>query len=108
MERRALLTEHRDILTQPVRSVADEPHLRRSALELVSEDSVKAVELASLDDKRQPTEPRPQRLPIHYWPRRHHRCDCFIEHLAADRAAAPLATASAAGFQCVRHRTRYE
>src|SRR5438067_6890931 len=82
MQRRALLTEHRDILTLPVRSVADEPHLRRNALELVSEDSVKAIELASLDDERQPTEPRPQRLPIHYWPRRHHRCDYFIEHLA--------------------------
>ena len=65
MQRGAVLAEHRDVLAQPVGAGADEPHVRRDALELVGEDGVQAVVLARLDDERQPREPRPQRLAVH-------------------------------------------
>src|SRR5207245_2267161 len=38
MQRGAVLAEHGDVLAQPVNASADEPHVRRDALELVSED----------------------------------------------------------------------
>jgi hypothetical protein len=43
MQRGAVLAEHGDVLTQPVNTSADEPHVRRDALELVSEDGVQAL-----------------------------------------------------------------
>ena len=65
VQRGAVLAEHRDVLAQPVGAGADEPHVRRDALELVGEDGVQAVVLARLDDERQLREPRPQRLAAH-------------------------------------------
>jgi len=65
MQRGAVLAEHGDVLAQPVDAGADEPHVRRDALELVSEDGVQAVVLARLDHEREPREPRPQRLALH-------------------------------------------
>ena len=67
VQRGAVLAEHRDVLAQPVGAGADEPHVRRDALELVGQDGVQAVVLARLDDERQPREPRPQRLAVHRW-----------------------------------------
>jgi hypothetical protein len=76
MQRGAVLAEHGDVLAQPVNASADEPDVRRDALELVSEDGVQALVLARLDHEREPHEPRPQRLAFHRGaPRihRHHR-----------------------------------
>jgi hypothetical protein len=64
MQRGAVLAERR-CPPQPVNASADEPHARRDALELVSEDSVQALVLARLDHEREPREPRPQRLALH-------------------------------------------
>jgi hypothetical protein len=54
VQRGAVLAEHRDVLAEPVGAGADEPHVRRDALELVGEDGVQALVLARLDDERQP------------------------------------------------------
>jgi hypothetical protein len=67
VQRGAVLAEHRDILAEPVRASANEAHVRRDALELVGEDGVQAAILARPDDKRQPREPRPERLAVDRW-----------------------------------------
>jgi hypothetical protein len=77
VQRGAVLAKHRDVLAEPVGAGADEPHVRRDALELVGEDGVQALVLARLDDERQPRDRRPQRLAVH-WPRGVHRSHCFI------------------------------
>ena len=62
MQRGAVLAGHGDVLAQAVNTSADESHVRRDALELVSEDGVQAVVLARVDHEREPREPRPQRF----------------------------------------------
>jgi hypothetical protein len=57
VQRGAVLDVNRDVLPEPVGAGADEPHVRRHALELMGEDGVQPVVLASLDDERQPREP---------------------------------------------------
>ena len=76
MQRGAVLAEHGDVLAQPVNARADEPHVRRDALELVSEDGVQALVLARLDHEREPREPRPQRLAFHRGTPRIHSHHC--------------------------------
>ncbi len=65
VQRGAVLAERRDVLAQPLRSGAHEPHVRRDAVELVGEDGVQAVVLARLDNERKLRDPRPQRFPVH-------------------------------------------
>ena len=62
VQRGAVLAERRDVLAQPVGAGADQPHVRRDALELVRQRGVQTVVLARLDQERQPRQPRPQRV----------------------------------------------
>ena len=83
VQRGAVLAEHRDVLAQPVGAGADEPHVRRDALELVGEDGVQALVLARLDDEREPREPRPQRLAFRSGAPRVHRHHCLTHPRSA-------------------------
>src|SRR5688572_1900797 len=65
VQHRAVLAIRRGLLPKPVRAGADEPHVRRHALELAGLDGVQAVQLAPLDDERQLRKPRPERLAVH-------------------------------------------
>ena len=97
VQRGAVLAEHRDVLAQPVDAGADEPHVRRDALELVGEDGVQALVLARLDDERQLREPRPQRLAFHRGAPRIHRRHCLIRLLIDSHlSAAPVSRAQSA------------
>ena len=78
VQRGAVLAERRDVLAQPLRSGADEPHVRRDAVELEGEDGVQAVVLARLDDERKLRDPRPQPFPVHRWARGIHPRHCSI------------------------------
>jgi hypothetical protein len=64
VQRGAVLDVDRDVLPEPVGTGADQPHVRRHALELVGEDGVQPVVLARLDDERQLRQPRPERLRV--------------------------------------------
>ena len=65
VQRGAVLAEHGHVLAQPLGAGADQPHVRRDAVELVGEHGVQALVLARLDHERQPRDPRPQRLAPH-------------------------------------------
>ena len=100
VQRGAVLAEHGDVLAQPVDAGAEEPHVRRDALELVREDSVQALVLARLDHERKPREPRPQRLAVHRGAprvRRHHASFMGSSYLSwwpsrCDRTEAPISS----------------
>ena len=64
VQRAAVLDVDRDVLPEPVGAGADQPHVRRHALELVGEDGVQPVVLARLDDERQLRQPRPERFHV--------------------------------------------
>jgi hypothetical protein len=81
MQRGAVLAKHGDVLAQPVNASADEPHVRRDALEVLSEYGVQALVLARLDHEREPREPRPQRLELHRGAPRIHRHHCLTRLL---------------------------
>jgi hypothetical protein len=106
VQRGAVLAQHRDVLAQPLGAGADEPHVRRDALELVGEHGVQALVLARLDDERQPREPRPQRLVVLRRARGRHRRHCFIR-LAVGQAAAPPRRARAPSQAACSERNTY-
>jgi len=60
VQRRAVLAERGDVFTQPVDAGADEPHVRRDALEVVCEDGVQSFVGARLDHDWKLREPGPQ------------------------------------------------
>jgi hypothetical protein len=62
VQRRAVLVVRRDVLAEPVDAAADEPDVGGDAIEVVGQDGVQAVVLASLDDQRQLRQPGPQGL----------------------------------------------
>ena len=64
VQRAAVLDVDRDVLPEPVGAGADQPHVRRHALELVGEDGVQPVVLARLDDERQLRQLRPERFHV--------------------------------------------
>ena len=64
VQRAAVLDVDRDALPEPVAAGADQPHVRRYALELVGEDDVQPVGLAPLDDEWQLRQPRPERFHV--------------------------------------------
>ncbi len=68
VQRAAVLDVDRDVLPEAVGAAADQPHMRRHALELAGDDGVQPVVLARLDDERQLRQPRPERF------RAGHRC----------------------------------
>ncbi|MGH3141011.1 MAG: hypothetical protein ACRDQE_14865 [Gaiellales bacterium] len=76
VQRGAVLLGHPDVLAQPVGAGADEPYVRREALEVAREDGVEPVVLARLDDERQLREPRPQRLAASRWAVGAHGVNC--------------------------------
>ena len=89
---------------EPVGAGADEPHVRRDALELVGEDGVQAVVLARLDDERQLREPRPQRLAPSESHRRHCLTGCS-RLTVLNLTSAPRSTSgpgAVAGSQALR------